>query len=92
MLSESPWEYKELFKRILNHCIKLLRQQREKIYILVDEVGFRKKGKHSACVGHQYIGSIGKNDNGQVALTAALSAGDFYCPVATELFMPEDWR
>jgi hypothetical protein len=36
-----------------------------------------KKGKQSDCVGQQYIGSIGKNENGQVAVTAALSAGDF---------------
>jgi len=92
MLTESPWEHKDLFKKIRQRCIRLLRRQKEKIYILIDEVGFRKKGKHSACVGHQYIGSIGKNDNGQVAVTGALSAGDFYCPVEMELFMPEDWQ
>ena len=92
MLSASPWEYSVLFKTILTRCIKLLRSQKERIYLLIDEVGYRKKGKHSACVGHQYIGSIGKNDNGQVAVTAALSAGDFYCPVEMELFMPKDWE
>jgi SRSO17 transposase len=92
MLTESPWEYGDLFKKIRQRCIRLLRKQKEKIYILIDEVGFRKKGKHSACVGQQYIGSIGKNDNGQVAVTGALSAGDFYCPVEMELFMPEDWQ
>jgi SRSO17 transposase len=43
-------------------------------------------------VGHQYLGSIGKDDNGQVAVTAALSALDYYCPVAMELFMPKDWE
>ena len=68
MLTESPWEYTELFKKILNRSISLLRRQKEKIYLLVDEVGFRKKGKHSACVGHQYLGCIVKNDNGQVAV------------------------
>jgi SRSO17 transposase len=92
MLTVSPWEYVKLFKAILDRCIKLLRAQKELIYILIDEVGNRKKGKHSACVGHQYIGSIGKNDNGQVAVTAALSAGNFYCPVEMELFMPKDWE
>lgn len=92
MLTDSPWEHGDLFKKIRQRCIRLLRQQKDKIYILVDEVGFRKKGKHSACVGNQYIGSIGKNDNGQVAVTGALSAGDFYCPVDMELFMPEDWQ
>ena len=91
LLTGSPWDYVTLMTSILSHCIKLLRSQRECIYILLDEVGFRKKGKHSACVGHQYLGCIGKNDNGQVAVTTALSAGDFYCPVDIELFMPKDW-
>lgn len=92
MLTESPWEYGELFKKIRQRCIGLLRKQKKKIYILIDEVGFRKKGKHSACVGNQYLGCIVKNDNGQVAVAAALSAGEFYCPVDMELFMPEDWQ
>jgi len=91
MLTASPWDYTLLMKVVLNRCIKLLRSQKERIYILLDEVGYRKKGKHSACVGQQYLGCIGKNDNGQVAVTAALSAGDFYCPVEMELFMPKDW-
>ena len=77
---------------ILRYCIRILRTQRDRIYLLVDEVGFRKKGNHSACVGQQYLGCIGKSDNGQVAVTAALSAGDFYCPVAIELFMPVSWN
>jgi SRSO17 transposase len=92
MLTHSPWEYSKLFKAILSRSIKLLRSQKQRIYILIDEVGHRKKGKHSACVGQQYIGSIGKNDNGQVAVTAALSSKDFYCPVEMELFMPKDWE
>lgn len=91
MLTCSPWKYARLMNAILTRCIKLLRKQKECIYLLVDEVGFRKKGRHSACVGQQYLGCIGKSDNGQVAVTAALSAGDFYCPVEMELFMPKDW-
>lgn len=62
------------------------------IGLLVDEVGFRKKGKYSACVGRQYLGCLGKQDNGQVAVVAGLSAGTHYCPVAIELFMPKVWE
>lgn len=91
MLTRSPWKYSKLMNAILTHCIKLLRTQKDRIYILLDEVGYRKKGRHSVCVGQQYLGCIGKSDNGQVAVTAALSAGDFYCPVEIELFMPKDW-
>jgi SRSO17 transposase len=92
MLTESPWEYKSLFDAIFAQCLKLLVCQRDRIYLIIDEVGFRKKGKHPACVGQQYLGCIGKNDNGQVAVTAALNAGDLYCPVDIELFMPKEWN
>ena len=92
LLTQSPWEYKEVFARLLKSAIELLQAQKQKIYVPLDEVGFRKKGKHSACVGNQYLGCIGKNDNGQVAVTAALSAGEYYCPVQMELFMPKDWQ
>ena len=92
MLTSSPWDHKELFNAISRRSIQILRSQKKRIYVLVDEVGFRKKGDQSACVGNQYIGSIGKNDNGQVAVTAALSADSFYCPVWMELFMPKRWQ
>lgn len=92
MLTQSPWEYLDLFKAIASRSMRVLKSQRKRIYILIDEVGFRKKGNHSACVGQQYIGSIGKNDNGQVAVTAALSLDTFYCPVMMELFMPKSWQ
>jgi SRSO17 transposase len=91
MLTSSPWDYIELFKSITNQCFKTLKSQKNPIFLLVDEVGFRKKGKRSACVGSQYLGSIGKNDNGQVAVTAALSSGTLYCPIGIELFMPKHW-
>jgi len=91
MLTSSPWCYQDLFAHIFKHCCKLLSHRQTPVYLLIDEVGFRKKGTHSACVGHQYIGSIGKHDNGQVAVTAAVSSEEFYCPVNMELFMPSSW-
>lgn len=92
MLTQSPWEYQTLFKAITRRSLQLLKSRGKRIYILIDEVGFRKKGNRPACVAQQYIGSIGKNDNGQVAVTAGLSSEDFYCPVLTELFMPNPWQ
>ena len=57
---------------------------------MIDEVGFRKKGKHSACVGRQYLGCIGKQDNGQVAVVAGLSQGRHY-PKGMPLALPDRW-
>ncbi len=92
MLTTSPWSYQDLLDRILKRSVKLLSTHKKKIYLLIDEVGIRKKGKNSACVGRQYLGCIGKHDNGQVAVVAALSSQDFYTPVDIELFMPQDWQ
>lgn len=60
--------------------------------LLIDEVGFRKKGKMSACVSRQYLGCIGKTDNGQVAVAAGLSQGIHYTPIDMRLFMPKSWE
>jgi SRSO17 transposase len=92
MLSNSPWSYEEVLDELSNVCIELLRKTRQPIYLLLDEVGFRKKGLYSACVGNQYLGCIGKNDNGQVAVVVAICSGELYVPIDLRLFMPENWE
>ncbi len=51
----------------------------------------QKKGRCSAGVARQWNGRLGKPENSQVAVFAALSAGDRVIPVDTELFLPEEW-
>ena len=65
---------------------------KQPVGLLIDEVGFRKKGKMSACVSRQYLGCIGKTDNGQVAVAAGLSQGVDYAPIDMRLFMPKEWE
>jgi SRSO17 transposase len=90
-ISNSPWDYKKIFQE-LPVLISSHFDAKKPVALLIDEVGFRKKGKNSACVGRQYLGCIGKNDNGQVAVVAGLSQDEFYCPITAELFMPESWN
>jgi SRSO17 transposase len=90
-ISNSPWDYKKIFQ-LLPELISNHFDSQKPVALLIDEVGFRKKGKNSACVGRQYLGCIGKNDNGQVAVVAGLSQDEFYCPITAELFMPESWN
>ena len=91
LLTDSPWDHSDVFGQ-LSTSVNALMNDREPVAFLIDEVGFRKKGKHSACVGRQYLGSIGKQDNGQVAVVGGLSQGVHYCPIVAELFMPESWE
>lgn len=91
LLTESPWSHTEVLEELSIKVGELFKEGQE-VALLFDEVGFRKKGKHSACVGRQYLGCIGKHDNGQVAVVAGLSQGKHYCPVDVQLFMPESWE
>jgi len=91
LLTQSPWSHSQLFKLIQGEANAIFKKHGQGCYLLIDEVGFRKKGSLSACVGRQYLGCIGTHDNGQVAVASALSVGQFYCPIDIRLFMPENW-
>ncbi|MEQ8554319.1 MAG: IS701 family transposase, partial [Cyclobacteriaceae bacterium] len=92
LLTESPWSYSEVLEELSLRASDMFNRDQGEVGLLIDEVGFRKKGKSSACVGRQYLGGIGKHDNGQVAVVAGLSQDRHYCPVDVRLFMPEDWQ
>lgn len=92
LLSDSPWEHQDVLTDLSIKTSDMLSDTGQEVGLLIDEVGFRKKGRHSACVGRQYLGCIGKHDNGQVAVVAGLSSGKYYCPIDVELFMPECWE
>lgn len=91
LLCDSPWSHREVLEELALKSAGML-SGKEETALLIDEVGFRKKGRHSACVGRQYLGCIGKQDNGQVAVVGGLSSGSHYCPVDARLFMPESWE
>jgi SRSO17 transposase len=58
---------------------------------VIDESGFAKKGDHSAGVGRQYNGRLGKQDNCQVGvfLVGVTPAGSAL--LDHQLYLPEDW-
>jgi SRSO17 transposase len=59
--------------------------------LLIDETSFLKKGDRSVGVARQYLGRLGKVDNGQVAVFGALSRKDRVLPIDVRLFLPEEW-
>lgn len=64
----------------------------KQIGLLIDETGFKKHGKFSACASRQWLGCLGKQDNGQVFVAATLCAGKFFSIVQMKLFMPKSWE
>ena len=59
--------------------------------VMFDESGFVKKGAHSAGVGRQYCGSIGKVENCQVGVFAGYASRQGYTLVDKRLYVPEAW-
>ncbi|WP_322874206.1 IS701 family transposase [Aquimarina sp. ERC-38] len=90
-INSGHWSYEGLMDQVAMEASQLFAKGKQPTALLIDEVGFRKKGKMSACVSRQYLGCIGKTDNGQVAVAAGLSQGINYAPIDMRLFMPKEW-
>lgn len=59
--------------------------------LLIDESGFAKKGERSAGVARQWNGRLGKVDNCQVGVFAALCRGEMASLVDARLYLPQAW-
>ena len=90
-ISVSPWDHSPVIEAVSNDMSSLFEARPELTGLIIDESGHRKRGKKSVGVARQYLGSIGKVDNGQVAVFAALSQGDDVGMVDTRLYLPKEW-
>ena len=60
--------------------------------LAVDETGFLKKGRMSACVARQYTGTAGRVENCQVGVFLAYAAPDgSRALIDRELYLPKKW-
>ncbi len=58
---------------------------------VIDETSFVKQGKKTPGVQRQYLGTVGKQENGIVTVHLTYAADDFHCLLDGELFLPESW-
>jgi len=81
-LSESPWDAAVVNRRRLEvlWAVDELRPHAQGV-LIVDDTGDRKAGSHTAYVARQYLGSIGKIDNGIVAVTTVWADDQVYYPL-----------
>jgi len=89
MLSEAAWDFEGVRLETARQADALLGGPGAGL--LLDESGFEKKGDHSAGVGRQYNGRLGKVENSQVGVFAALARGPLAAIIDFELFLPEHW-
>ena len=86
-IANSPWSVEELKERRLTSTLKALKN--EKIIVVIDETGDRKKGKKTDYVARQYLGSIGKIDNGIVSVNAYGVYKNITFPLIFKVFKPK---
>jgi SRSO17 transposase len=89
-ITNSPWSARAVMDDVACRMNRLLGGEQNTCLIL-DESGLVKKGEKSVGVGRQYLGRLGKVDNGQVAVFAALGCQDEVSLTDVRLYLPEDW-
>lgn len=85
-LTESPWLAADLMTERISIIIEMLKGR--EIVLIIDDTGDRKKGKKTAYVKRQYIGNLGKVDNGIVAVTAYGVFEGITFPLIAEVYKP----
>ena len=89
-LSESQWDEREVLDLVALSANQKLGNEEDSC-LIVDESGILKKGQKSVGVSRQWCGQIGKVDNCQVGVFAALCHGGYATLVDERLFLPESW-
>jgi SRSO17 transposase len=89
-LTHSQWDARAVMDHVAQEANQRLGDDREAGY-LIDESGFAKQGRKSVGVARQWLGRLGKVDNGQVAVFGALCQGQSVAPVEARLYLPKEW-
>ena len=90
-LTEATWSAQQINERrleVMNKCNQTRISRR--FSLIVDDSGHRKSGNFTAGVGRQYIGEIGKTDNGNVVVTTHLYDGKKSLPFRHRII--STWR
>jgi SRSO17 transposase len=86
-LTEATWSADKINERrleVMNKCNQT--RISRGFSLIIDDSGHRKSGNFTAGVGRQYIGEIGKTDNGNVVVTTHLYDGKKSLPLDIELY------
>jgi hypothetical protein len=91
-LSEAPWDAEQVNRR----RVQLLLDDpatapHEQGVLVIDDTGARKAGNKTAHVARQYLGSVGKTDNGIVAVSSLWADERVSWPVDVTPYTPAGW-
>lgn len=86
-LTQAPWDADKLNDRRLEVMGQCRQTKIERGFtLIIDDSGHRKSGTLTDGVGRQYIGEIGKTDNGIVIVTTHLYDGVKSLPLDVKLY------
>lgn len=88
MLSESSWDRGGVRRQLVADANAHFGHPSA---LVIDESAVAKKGDKSAGVARQWNGRLGKTDNSQVGVFAAVTRDRLAALVDGELFVPESW-
>lgn len=89
-LSQLRWDHERMRDRLAEIAVKQAAAAPQRIGI-VDETSWVKKGNKTPGVQRQYLGCVGKQENGIVTVHLGLAAGTFHCLLDGDLFLPKGW-
>ena len=84
-LTHSKWQAREVMEHVAQDADELLGDDRQGC-LLIDESGFAKQGRGSVGVKRQWLGRLGKVDNGQMEVFGVLVKGRFAAPIDARLY------
>lgn len=88
-LSESSWEAEAVTaRRVAGLMAEPATAPHASGVLVIDDTGDRKDGTATAHVARQYLGSLGKVDNGIVAVTSLWADERLYYPLHVEPYTP----
>jgi len=88
-IGQSPWPHHPLQQELARHVGKELGE--DDGVIGFDPSGFEKCGTESVGVQRQWLGRLGKVDNGQVGVYLAYASRKEYALVDERLYLPKSW-
>ncbi|MBF0341526.1 MAG: IS701 family transposase [Magnetococcales bacterium] len=90
MLTHAKWDHEVMIKQVAQDADHAIGDDQDAA-LVIDESSFIKKGKHSVGVARQWCGRLGKVDNCQVGVFAALGVGKHATLVDFKLYLPKEW-
>jgi SRSO17 transposase len=89
-LTHSKWSARDVINQVACDVNELLGDEQQ-TGLFIDESGFAKQGPMSVGVSRQWLGRLGKVDNGQVAVFGVLGKDRLAVPVDSRLYLPKRW-